>query len=81
MSKKLVNKAKDPSAPVEERAMALLLLGDAFYTGKGAEKNVEKAFKCYLKAAIMGNPDAMYEAGQCYRYAIGVKANEAQAFY
>lgn len=40
------------------------------------EKNLEKAFVLYRRAAERGLPDAMYHLASCYRKGIGVPINE-----
>lgn len=51
-----------------------------FYYGVGAPQNYHKAFKLYLKAAQLGNVDAMFIAGGMYMQGQGTPVNRAEAF-
>jgi hypothetical protein len=51
-----------------EYAPAQHSLGDCYYYGKGVEKNIEKAFEWYKKAADQGLIEAQYDLGSCFRY-------------
>lgn len=61
----------------------LLQVGDSYQYGFGTEKNFEKAFDCYLKAAKKGSDVAHYKLGQCYENGIGIEKNpqKAEEFY
>lgn len=49
---------------------ALFWLGYQYYTGRlGCEKNEEKAFTYFERAAQLGNIPATYYLSQCYQYA------------
>jgi TPR repeat protein len=62
--------AKDP----------LLSTAQKFYYGVGAPKNHHKAFKLYLKAAQIGNVDAMFIVGGMYMQGQGTPVNRSEAF-
>ncbi len=55
--------------------------GDDYYRGRGVEKNEEKAFDWYKKAAEAGNSIAMNNTGNCYYGGIGTHKNAEKAFY
>ncbi len=40
------------------------------------EKNLDKAFEMYVKAALYGDADAFYEVGRMYYYGIGCVQNK-----
>lgn len=83
-----VDVAPDPvkAEAVRKRALnsnnpqAFLKLGSQYYSGDGVEKNWEKAFECYMKAAQLGNDEAKAQVGLCYMRGEGVKQNNEQAF-
>ncbi len=53
---------------------ALFWLGYQYYTGRlGCEKNEEKAFTYFERAAQLGNIPATYYLSQCYQYARGTR--------
>lgn len=41
-------------------------------TGKGVVKNARKAFELYLRAALHGEQQSVYEVGRCYYHGVGV---------
>jgi TPR repeat protein len=43
--------------------------------GVGINKNIKKAFEHYLKAALLGDRQAIYEVGRCIYYGLGVSKN------
>ncbi|CAB4430201.1 unnamed protein product [Rhizophagus irregularis] len=53
-------------------------LANYYYNGKGTEKNFEKAFYWYQKAAEKGQIDAMYNLVAYYR---NEEKNFEKAFY
>ncbi|UZO08334.1 uncharacterized protein OCT59_028592 [Rhizophagus irregularis] len=56
-------------------------LGFMYENGGGTEKNKEKAFYWYNKAAENGNRDAQYNLGECYELGNGVvDKDETKAF-
>src|SRR5436190_8934444 len=52
-----------------------------YNNSKGIEKNLEKAFYWYQKAAENGNNDAMDGLGICYYDGEGTEKNLEKAFY
>lgn len=48
-------------------------------TGDGVRKSLSHAAKNYLKAALLGDSQAMYEVGRCFYYGIGVRTNRQLA--
>lgn len=51
-------------------------LAVCFEKGVGVKLNEEKAFANYLKAALIGDKQAIYEVGRCYYHGIGVTKNK-----
>jgi len=56
-------------------------LAACYKNGKGTERNLEKAFYWYQKAAKNGNNDAMNSLAICYTYGVGTEKNSEKAFY
>ncbi|CAB4393543.1 unnamed protein product [Rhizophagus irregularis] len=56
-------------------------LANCYYNGEGTEKNLEKAFHWYQKAAENGNEDSMFHLANYYKYGEGTKKNLEKAFY
>ncbi|GBB97474.1 hypothetical protein RclHR1_00030031 [Rhizophagus clarus] len=54
-------------------------LAYSYQYGMGKEKNENKAFECYLKAAKEGNVNAQNNLGYCYQNGIGTEKNESKA--
>lgn len=79
----IVKEAEDNKLYERLAIKALLQLGDFYQYGLGTEKNFEKSFDCYLKAAKKENDVAYYKLGQCYENGIGVAKNpdKAEEFY
>ena len=50
-------------------------LGYDYRHGIGVEKDEKKDFEYNMKAAELGNSDAMEDVGICYQYGIGVEIN------
>ena len=42
-------------------------LATCYKNGEGTEKNLERAFHWYQKAAINGNKEAMFNLANCYK--------------
>lgn len=38
-----------------------------------------EAFKLYLKAALLGERQSLYEVGRCFYYGIGIEKNQEVA--
>ncbi|CAB4417621.1 unnamed protein product [Rhizophagus irregularis] len=49
--------------------------------GEGTEKNLEKAFYWYQKAAENGDKEAQFNLGVCYEEGIGIEKDEVEASY
>lgn len=62
-------------------APALNLLGVMYNNGDYVNKDLDKAFLYYKKAADLGNPDAKFNLGQMYFYGEGVKQDYGKSFY
>ncbi|RIA87327.1 hypothetical protein C1645_878103 [Glomus cerebriforme] len=62
----------------KENSIALNTLGNLYENGEDVD--LEKAIYWYSKAAEIGNDEAQYNLGRCYRFGIGVEKNEAKAF-
>ncbi|RIB05600.1 hypothetical protein C2G38_2047481, partial [Gigaspora rosea] len=58
----------------------LRTLGYNYQHGIGVEKDEKKAFEYYIKAAELGNSDAMNDLFLCYYYGIGVERNYQKSF-
>ena len=46
-------------------------LGYLYFYGKGVQKDTKRALKCFKRAAQLGDPTAMINAGNCYLYGWG----------
>lgn len=51
-----------------------------YYYGQGAPRNINKAFKLYLKAAQNGHADAMFIVGGLYMQGYGTVVDKGEAF-
>ncbi len=60
---------------------AQLKLGDAYYFGKGTEKNLQQALFWYEKAAQQGNPKAQRALGAMYELGRGTAKQPEKAAY
>ncbi len=60
-----------------------ILVGYAYETGKGVEKDPEKAVEWYRKAAAQGHPKAFGLLGEKYHLGVGVRRDliRANMFY
>ncbi|RIB25227.1 hypothetical protein C2G38_2013067, partial [Gigaspora rosea] len=58
----------------------LFTLGHNYRNGIGVEKDEKKAFEYYMKAAELGNSNAMQCVSSCYRYRAGVERNYQKSF-
>src|SRR5436190_248752 len=56
-------------------------LANSYYNGEGTEKNLEKAFYWYQKAAENGNNNAMYNLARCYKNREGTEKNLEKALH
>lgn len=50
----------------------LIMTGEMYRYGIGTDKNGQKAFDCYKKAAALGSVDAVVKVGRAYMNGIGV---------
>jgi uncharacterized protein len=51
-----------------------------FYeTGECGEQDLASAFRSYLRAALRGEKQSVYEVGRCYYYGIGIDPDPALA--
>jgi TPR repeat protein len=57
-------------------ADALYDLGVSYEKGEVDEPDHRRAFENYLKAALRGEVQSIYEVGRCYYYGIGVTADQ-----
>jgi len=61
---------------------AFLKLASQYYTGSGVEEDKQKAFEYYMKAAELGDDEAMAEVGACFfKGDCCVQQDAEQAFY
>ncbi|GBC52516.2 kinase-like domain-containing protein [Rhizophagus irregularis DAOM 181602=DAOM 197198] len=56
-------------------------LAICYKIGEGTEKNLEKAFYWYQKAAENGDKEAQFNLGVCYEERIGIEKDEVKASY
>jgi TPR repeat protein len=56
-------------------------LGYLYDTGKGVEKNLQKAYEFYQQAGYQGYSIAHYNLGNCFYWGNGVSKNLATARY
>ena len=56
-------------------------LGACFLNGEGVEKNEEKAYEWFLKAAECGDAMAQYNVAYCYEHGVGVEQSDDNAIY
>ncbi|CAB5179834.1 unnamed protein product [Rhizophagus irregularis] len=56
-------------------------LAICYENGEGTEKNLEKAFHLYQKAAENGDKEAQFNLGVCYEEGIGIEKDEVKASY
>ncbi len=70
---RLLRKAADLNVPE-----ALYDLGVSYEKGKGwgIAKNEKLAARSYLRAALLGDAQSVYEVGRCYYYGIGVEQDK-----
>ena len=61
-------------------ATSTRLLGVAYERGRGKELNLEKARRCFLKAAMMGDVTAQRYVAGCYFRGVGGDVNYDEAF-
>ena len=57
------------------------MLAILYYNGEGTEKNLEKSFYWYQKAAENGHIHALNNLAVCYDYGEGTEKNLKKAFY
>ena len=62
-------------------AFSQLVMGNAYVTGSGIEKNYTKAFIMYERAAKQNQPAAQNGLAYCYEMGYGVQQSYAKAFY
>lgn len=59
---------------------AIFRLGECYFYGERTEKNLEKAFELYIKAAEYHHDAATYCVALCYDYGYGTQKNKKLAF-
>lgn len=64
----------------EQEIYAQNELGDMYYKGDGVEKNYQKAFDLYTKAAKQGNPRAQFNLALMYLRGEGTKKDYMKGF-
>jgi TPR repeat protein len=52
---------------------ALYDLALCYENGEAVARNAAKAVELYLRAALLGETQSVYEVGRCYFYGIGVE--------
>ena len=68
------------TASNQRNHQATRLLGDAYRTGKGINKDLEAAFHLYTEAARAGDSVAQYRMGECYHRGEGTDSNQISAW-
>lgn len=63
----------------ETQEWAWTNLGYCYYYGRDIPVDDEKAFNCYMRAAVQRNANALYKIGDMYRYGRYVKKDEQMA--
>ena len=56
-----------------------LALGNAYYYGRGINKDVYSAFQWYFESAKSNNPAALFNVALCYDEGIGTEINKIEA--
>ena len=56
-----------------------LELGNAYYYGRGIDKDMYSAFQWYFEAAKSNNPAALFNVALCYDEGIGTEENKIEA--
>lgn len=64
----------------EDSARAHYLLGLIYYHGEGTEYDIDKSYASHLKAAELGNTNAMFELYVYYSQGFGCEPNTQTAF-
>ncbi len=54
-------------------------LGDAYFTGRGVEKNFSMAWHWYKRAAVQDNAESQYKLGYMYQHGLGVGLDPKEA--
>lgn len=72
-----VKKLRDLAASGE--SASCLELGNAYYCGRGIDKDVYSAFQWYFEAAKANNPAALFNVALCYDEGIGTEENKIEA--
>ncbi|MCV6615696.1 MAG: sel1 repeat family protein, partial [Cellvibrionaceae bacterium] len=54
-------------------------LACSFELGEGCSQDLARAYKYYVKAAILGDRQAIYEVGRCLYYGIGTREDTVAA--
>ena len=62
-----------------ENYHASFYLGECYFYGYGTEQNYDKAFPCYMTAAVKHEVEAVYKIGLSYEKGYGVEIDETQA--
>ena len=70
---------KRASEKCEEYTDALFNLGLCYKLGDGVEKDNKKAFKYFLKGALLGCSASQVEVGSCYFYGNGIDTDKVEA--
>ncbi len=54
-------------------------LGDAYFTGRGVDKNFSMAWHWYKRAAVQDNAESQYKLGYMYQHGLGVGVDLKEA--
>src|SRR6267142_1920314 len=57
------------------RASALNRIGELYEWGLGVRRDYEQSFSWYQKAALLGNPYAQANLGNCFFFGLGIDRN------
>ncbi len=69
-----------PASNAQAATETILDTARKYYYGIGISKNINKAFKLYLKAAKQGDVDGMFIVGGLYMQGHGTVINQREAF-
>ncbi len=75
VDKKIINSISELKEFAEKNTKAQMLLGDAYWNGKGVPQSYKEAFEYYQKAANNNDSQAMLNLGHMYRKGIACEVD------